>query len=53
MCQIVPDYLCHRVAPPEERLTGLGRRDFLKLAGSVGNSSTVRHRPPPSWPPSP
>ncbi|MBI2527962.1 MAG: metal-dependent hydrolase [Candidatus Rokubacteria bacterium] len=45
MCQIVPDYLGRRVAPPEERLSGLGRRDFLKLAGAA----TVALAAAPAW----
>ncbi|MDP2626885.1 MAG: metal-dependent hydrolase [Candidatus Rokubacteria bacterium] len=38
-------YLCHRVAPPEERLTGMRRRDFLKLAGVA----TVALAAAPAW----
>lgn len=35
MCQIVSEYRNRRVASPEERMAGLGRRDFLKLAGTA------------------
>ena len=35
MCQIVSEYRNRRVAAPEERMVGLGRRDFLKLAGTA------------------
>jgi len=35
MCQIVPAYRGRRVSAPEERVSGLDRRDFLKLAGGA------------------
>src|SRR4030095_12252955 len=41
MCQIVPAYRQHRVAPPEDRLTDLGRRDFLRLAGAAAVTLTA------------
>jgi L-ascorbate metabolism protein UlaG (beta-lactamase superfamily) len=35
MCQIVPAYRGRRISAPEERVSGLDRRDFLKLAGGA------------------
>ena len=35
MCQIVSEYRNRRVASPEARIAGLGRRDFLALAGTA------------------
>jgi len=52
MCQIVPDYLRRRVAPPAERLgediglAAVGRRDFLKLAATA---ATVALATPAAW----
>jgi L-ascorbate metabolism protein UlaG (beta-lactamase superfamily) len=47
MCQIIRDYRERRVAAPEHRLgeEGLGRRDFLKLAGVASVALSVA----PAW----
>src|SRR6185436_9886872 len=47
MCQIISDYLDRRVAAPADRLgeQGVGRRDFLKLAGMASVAMAVT----PAW----
>ena len=47
MCQIVPAYRGRRVSDPEERASGLGRRDFLKLAG--GAAAVALTAASPAW----
>ena len=46
MCQIVPEYRQRRVAAPEERLSDLGRREFLRLAGTAAITLTAAS---PTW----
>jgi L-ascorbate metabolism protein UlaG (beta-lactamase superfamily) len=45
MCQIVQAYRQHRVAAPEERAADLGRRDFLRLAGTAAALSLTAAAP--------
>jgi len=47
MCQIVPAYRGRRVSDPEERVSGLDRRDFLKLAG--GAAAVALTAGSPTW----
>src|SRR5512138_1631767 len=47
MCQIVPAYRGRRVSDPEERASGLDRRDFLKLAG--GAAAVALTAASPTW----
>ena len=47
MCQIIPAYRGRRVSAPEERVSGLHRRDFLKLAG--GAAAIALTAGAPAW----